>query len=189
MFTPVNIAKSLSLLVAVWLIGFALFFAAIPRGENAAPAERTDGIVVLTGTGDRITQGLKALEAGSGKRILITGVHPDVAKTTLARELGGAPDLYACCVDIGRQAQNTRGNATEASEWASGHGFRSLTVVTSGYHMPRSLLEFRAAMPGMVLVPLAVDRMPGLPELTGEYVKYALSRIRTLVTSTVSTDS
>lgn len=67
-----------------------------------------------------------------------------------------AKRLFHCCVDMGFQAANTVGNARETAAWARLHGFRSLIVVTADYHMPRSLLELRAALPGVRLTPYPV---------------------------------
>jgi uncharacterized SAM-binding protein YcdF (DUF218 family) len=59
-------------------------------------------------------------------------------------------------VDLGRAALDTRGNAAETSEWVARHGFSSLIVVTSSYHMPRTLIEYARAMPHVQLIPHAV---------------------------------
>ena len=42
---------------------------------------------------------------------------------------------------LGREADNTHGNARETAGWMRGEGYRSLRLVTSWYHMRRSLLE------------------------------------------------
>jgi uncharacterized SAM-binding protein YcdF (DUF218 family) len=47
----------------------------------------------------------------------------------------------------------------ETARWARAHHFQSLVVVTANYHMPRSLTEFSAAMPGMKLVPYPVPEI------------------------------
>ena len=68
------------------------------------------------------------------------------------------------------------------------HGYRSLRLVTGGYHMPRSLLEFSEALPEAEVVPHPVfpDRVkqaswwtrPGTAALIiGEYNKYLLTRL------------
>jgi uncharacterized SAM-binding protein YcdF (DUF218 family) len=59
-------------------------------------------------------------------------------------------------VDLGRAALDTRGNAEETNEWVDKHGFTSLIVVTSSYHMPRTLIEFARTMPHVRLIPHAV---------------------------------
>ena len=44
----------------------------------------------------------------------------------------------------------------ETKEWADSHRFTRLMIVTSVYHMPRSLTELRRVMPGITLMPYPV---------------------------------
>ncbi len=85
--------------------------------------------------------------------LLISGVNPAVGTEALAGTLDADLDaMLACCVDLGHTARDTIGNATEARDWAAGHGYASLIVVTSAYHMPRSLAELHDAMPAVKLI-------------------------------------
>lgn len=144
-------------LVLIWLAGL---FAFADRARRAGPPDNVsaaDGIVVLTGASDeRIAAGLHLLEAGKGRRMLVSGVNEAVRREEL-RQVQGAPRrLYECCVDLGYDAQNTPGNAREIADWAKAKGFRRLIVVTSDYHMPRAILEIRATFPEGQLSPYAV---------------------------------
>jgi uncharacterized SAM-binding protein YcdF (DUF218 family) len=56
-------------------------------------------------------------------------------------------------VDIDYAAHTTSGNADETKAWASSRGYTRLIVVTSSYHMPRSLIELRRTMPRITLLP------------------------------------
>ena len=69
---------------------------------------------------------------------------------------GGAPETYACCVDIGYRAETTIGNAEEAAVWAYERNYTQLIIVTSDYHMPRSLILLQRAMPDIELQPYPV---------------------------------
>ena len=93
---------------------------------------------------------------GAGKRLLITGVNPATTRQDLWRLSGVAPGLFDCCIDVDQRARDTAGNAEETRAWAEPRGFRRLVIVTSNYHMPRSLLMLRLAMPGVELVPHVV---------------------------------
>jgi uncharacterized SAM-binding protein YcdF (DUF218 family) len=97
--------------------------------------------------------------------------------------------LFACCIDIDHSAINTIGNAIETRRWASEHGFRSLVVVTSAYHMPRALAEIAHQLPDATLVPFPVvtERQRAEPwwssagsarMLMSEYLKYLVAIVR-----------
>lgn len=144
---------SLAALV-LFAAGFFHFLQQIPTGTPRL--EGADGIVVLTGAAFRIQDAVALLEQGRGRRLLITGVHPATTREALSQQVPDARELFACCIDIGHYARNTIGNAAEATGWARRHGFSSLIVVTSNYHLPRSLAEFSRAMPGTALIPYPV---------------------------------
>jgi uncharacterized SAM-binding protein YcdF (DUF218 family) len=55
--------------------------------------------------------------------------------------------LFVCCVDLGYDAIDTVGNALETAKWVRAHNYRRVLVVTSNYHMPRSLLELHRIDP------------------------------------------
>jgi len=177
-------------LPVVFLAGFLVFATGIPRSETPPPRP-ADGIVALTGGASRISDAMDLLARNLGKRLLISGVNPATKPSELIRLTPEYEKLFTCCIDLGHQAMNTTGNATEIAQWARALGFRSLIVVTSAWHMPRALVELRREMPETELTPFAVvtDRMREAPWwesqqtarlLMLEYVKYlaAVARIR-----------
>jgi uncharacterized SAM-binding protein YcdF (DUF218 family) len=160
----------------------------VTAGGTAEPAE-ADGIVVLTGGAERIAGAMALLADGHARRLLISGVHPDTSAAQIGRMVDAGPSLFDCCVDLDRRAANTSGNALEAAKWARDNAFGSLIVVTSAYHMPRSLAEFGAAMPQVALTPWPVVTPAADPDrwwrdagtaalLLGEYLKYMAARAR-----------
>lgn len=102
-----------------------------------------DGIVVLTGGSQRIDQAVRLLDEGIAGRLLISGVNPATTGSQIQRLTSAEPALFECCVDIGHDAIDTRGNANEAALWVQENGYRDVLVVTSNYHMPRSLMELQ----------------------------------------------
>jgi len=144
-----------ALLIALLAIGFVLFVNSIDRAQNRSEA-KADGIVVLTGGEARIDRAVNLLSEGRAKRLLISGVHPSTTSSQLRRRYPKAAPLFECCIDLDKQALNTSGNADETQAWAKRQKFNSLIVVTSSYHMPRTLLELRRAMPSVELIPYAV---------------------------------
>ena len=168
----------LGLLVA-YLIGFAVFVAELPG--PVPPSVHADAVVALTGGEDRLDTAVALFEHGVGKRLLITGVYASMTKTRLQPMLHGGR-RFDCCADLGFTATNTHGNAMETARWVRAHHFQSLVVVTANYHMPRSITEFSAAMPGIRLVPYPVPTIvasrrwwldpAAIKTLQYEYAKY-----------------
>jgi uncharacterized SAM-binding protein YcdF (DUF218 family) len=176
----------LRLIVAVSLLyaaGFGLFVINLPA-PKATDDARADGIVALTGEGDRLAPAVSLLEMGNAGRLLISGVNKLTSKTELKSLLKGGAS-FDCCADLGFTAADTRGNAEEAASWVHQHHYRSLIVVTAAYHMPRSLLELGAEMPEVSLVPFPVAAesqgpftLQTLRRLNGEYAKFLASWVR-----------
>jgi len=163
--------------------GFALFVANLPAPATGTSA-KADGIVALTGQGGRLGPAVTLLESARGERLLITGVNKLTSKGDLKKLLHGGA-AFDCCADLGFAALDTRGNAQEAARWTEAHRFHSLIVVTADYHMPRSLIEFTAQMPGVQLLPYPVPaetpkslNWDSAKRLSGEYVKYLASMVR-----------
>ena len=146
---------------AVWLLvlGFVWFAASVLR-DPVAPGDKADAIVVLTGGEARIKAGVDLLARGQGQRLLISGVNQNTSARDLVRATGIDPERFSCCVDLGYTALDTVGNAKEIRAWAETRKYTSLIVVTSSYHMPRSLIELRRALPGTRLVPYPVAVKP-----------------------------
>lgn len=145
----------LALVAAVFAGGF-LHFAARVMSFQEPPQAHADGIVALTGGASRIADALELLSQGRGERLLITGVNPTTSDRVLAQRSPDKSELFACCVDLDYDALNTVGNAEETRKWVERTGFRSLIVVTSGYHIPRSMAELGRAMPEVTLIPYPV---------------------------------
>lgn len=171
------------------LVGFVVFAAAI-RDLRPDPSARADAIVVLTGAEERIAIGLDLLAERRARRLLISGVNPSHrTPAELLRRIGEAAPADHCCIDIGHTALNTIGNAEETRRWVTAHGFRSLIVVTSSYHLPRSIVEFSRVMPGIELVAHPVQPRylsslgswrdwPATRMLMGEYIKLIVASVR-----------
>ena len=152
--------KVVAVLVLVGLVAFfAGFLLFADRVASAsAPAEpRADGIVALTGGEQRIEDAARLLGDGSAKRLLISGVNESTSADALAERSPQLARALDCCVDIGRQARDTRGNAEETRDWALERGYDSLIIVTSAYHMPRSLAEIGRELPDVELVTYPVN--------------------------------
>jgi len=139
---------ALLIVAMVWAVGLLAFWGRIEQSTPAAEPPVADGVVVLTGASNiRLEAATRLLEAGKGQRLLISGVNREATRDDVLNVTKAVKPIYDCCVDLGFTAANTVGNAVETAEWARAKGYDSLIVVTADYHMPRSMLELRAAMP------------------------------------------
>ena len=177
-----------ALFLGFWLVGLLWFATDLPVSV-AAPARETDAIVVLTGGSGRVHQGLELLAQRRAKKLFISGVYRGVDVRELLSVSQQSPANLDCCIALGYEADSTRGNARETADWMRGQGLGSLRLVTAAYHMPRSLLEFRRAMPEIEIVPHPVFpkhvkqhdwwRWPGSASLIiSEYNKYLVALAR-----------
>ena len=190
------VAAVLLACVALWGYGLLRFVDGIPEHQES-DSSRTDAIVVLTGGSGRLEEGLRLLTENRAGKLFVSGVYRGVDVDQLLEISRQSPENLACCIEIGHAADNTEGNAAETAAWMHHQGFHSLRVVTSGYHLPRTLLEFRYAMPEVRLVPHPVfaDHVkrerwwlwPGTAQLIiGEYNKYLLVFVRQWVETTAN---
>jgi uncharacterized SAM-binding protein YcdF (DUF218 family) len=170
--------KAALVLLVAWLTGFAWFVGFMPSAPALESVDHGDGIVVLTGGAGRIAAGLEALAAGRGKRLLISGVNGELARSTILNAIGGDRQLTECCIDLGREASDTRGNALEALNWAREHDYASLVVITANYHMRRSLIEIEVLDRDVTIYPYAIETDGGWGRLALEYSKYLISLAR-----------
>jgi uncharacterized SAM-binding protein YcdF (DUF218 family) len=139
----------------VFLLGFLVFATSATQGPRI-PVPGADAIVVLTGADKRIEEGGKLLNDGRGRRLLISGVNPQIGRDEIRRMVKSPESIFDCCVDVGYLARDTTGNADETRDWVRRWRFRKLIVVTSSWHMPRSLVELARTLPGVELVPYPV---------------------------------
>ena len=162
-----------ALLGLLWLGGLAWFV----HSSLTIAVDRTtptDAIVVLTGGRLRLETALDLLGAGRAQKLFISGVNPHVDRIALLRVAGRTDDGDADRIEIGHEAENTLGNARETAEWMQRQGYRSLRLVTSWYHMQRSLLEFTRAMPDATVVAEPVFAAHSDPQSWSEWLDVAM---------------
>lgn len=176
--------------IVTFLIGFTVFAERVARLQTPLDIPPADAIVALTGGQSRLEKSIELLASHKGTRLLISGAHYAISKTDLLRAIGANQQMFDCCVDIGYQAKDTVGNASETVTWLKQHGFKSVILVTNNYHMPRSVLEIRRMDRTIDVRPYPVvntDLTNGKwmlrPEtvrvLLAEYMKYVGAKMRT----------
>ena len=180
-----RVSATLALCAAgLWAAGFAWFvLGAAQLAPVGGEAERADGIVVLTGGADRIVTGLRLLQRGHARVMLISGVGHGAALGELLHGTGIDPAPLASRITLGRDATSTAGNADETAAWVEAQDLHSLLVVTASYHMQRALTELQRSLPGVRLLPVPVLppalrrggtllHLATLRLLAGEYTKF-----------------
>ena len=190
---PVRSERAIKLLTTVvvvavvWIFGLFQFADEIPA-RVVDVTTRTDAIVVLTGGSLRLGTGLDLLSQGLADNLFISGVYQGIDVRKLLKIVKRKPEELENSISIGI-ATNTTGNAMETRVWMASGKFRSMRLVTAAYHLPRSLLEFRNAMPGLTIIPHPVfpehvkrERWwtwPGTASLLiSEYNKFLLAWVR-----------
>jgi uncharacterized SAM-binding protein YcdF (DUF218 family) len=173
------ISRLLALLALAYVLGYAAFTVLLPEPGDERP---TDGIVVLTGGPKRIERGLDLIAAHKAQRMLVSGVATSVAAADLAAQYPGKAPLFACCVDLGREAVDTRSNADEVARWVKRRRFTSVRLVTTDWHMPRAGFEIERQVGGSARVyEDAIESHPRFQTLFVEYNKYLLRRAAVLL--------
>lgn len=193
-------------IILIWVLGFIFFLGYISFfKEPLPPYEKTDLLVVLTGGKGRVIKGLSLINEDAATRLFISGVEKNVTESDILLEATKKSEsslnisLDLSKMQLGHQSKNTHENAQEVALWIkhenmSNHlknhpPLKSIRLVTSIYHMPRSLLEFKKALPNIRFVAHPVfsplfhgiywwKTLPALKLSFSEYVKYNFALFR-----------
>jgi uncharacterized SAM-binding protein YcdF (DUF218 family) len=138
--------------------GFIWFGDHVTGLKTPTSLPRADGAASLTGGSDaRLKKGVQLVENGTVPLLLISGVNRIATAAELQIVAGGRDQTYACCIELGREATDTVGNAAEVSAWVAHNKIKKLILITDTYHMPRSLFEIRRANPTLTIIPCPVQ--------------------------------
>lgn len=192
-----QLVASLAVLGFLFVAGFLVFASLVTRAADN-PDIKADGIVVVTGGQHRLVEAARLLAAGRGSRLLISGANRQVSREDIQKRSGLNAAMFEK-VDVGYDALDTVGNADETREWARAQGFTRLIVVTSAYHMPRTMTELGRAMPEVTLIPYRVFSSTVVTQrwwthpmtvriLLSEYVKFIPSAARLAISRLVRSD-
>lgn len=168
---------------SLWSIGLVLFTRLIPSLPLDTTSS-TEGIVIFTGGETRLKVALDLFEQKKGDYLLISGVNPDSKFSKLVDQMP-----FRLRITLGYDALDTIGNAEETAAWVKKYNIKTLRLITSNYHMPRSLFELRHVLPHVQILPHPVVREnflshnwwvdgPTLRIVMHEYNKYLFSLIR-----------
>ena len=182
-----NLLLLVLFLAGLWGIGFVRFVGDIPDQVEDATTQ-TGAIVVLTGGSGRVNEGLALLDKNLAAKLFVSGVYRGLDVRKLLQLARRNPSDLEARIGIGN-AVDTIENASETAAWSLHQRISSLRLVTAAYHMPRSMLEFHHAMPGIRIVshPVFPDHVkqdewwawPGTTTLfISEYNKFLMAWVR-----------
>ena len=147
------ISYTFSIMLSVWVILF-LLFCLVTLSLKYTALQPADAVVVLTGGKDhRIQAGIHLLEEKWADTMFISGVNKIVKAEDI---LGSDNNDLKSIIHLGYMAENTHTNALEITQWAKEHNIHSIILVTSFYHMPRSLLEMKGIHSGLKITPYSI---------------------------------
>jgi uncharacterized SAM-binding protein YcdF (DUF218 family) len=109
--------------------------------------------VVLTGGRDRIACAFSLAESCKPKNIFISGVY----KGTMLHDILPEKPIRDVNIILGKQAKNTEQNAKEIDEWVKENDISEILLITSDYHMMRSMAELRRVNDRLKIYPCAVN--------------------------------
>ena len=137
---------------ALWIIGF-FCFSLWAISFKYTPVEKADAIIVLTGGPDRISSAIHLLENQNAPQLFISGVNKVVKEEDLLKKV--PPELRSK-IHLGYMADSTYTNALESSDWIQQNNLKTIILLTSFYHMPRSLIEMHQQIPNLKIYPYSI---------------------------------
>lgn len=162
--------------VVSWVTGFAYFINQLPKQLDESVLNDVNGIVVLTGGAGRVPAGIELIQQKFLKPILVTGVNSKVTQETLLSPYNLSGQQLGF-VELDYSALTTRQNIAEAKRWAGKKGLNKILLVTSYYHMPRSLMLAHQIADDIQVMPYPVfSKTEGLSFVVREYHKYLLAQ-------------
>ncbi|PRZ44037.1 uncharacterized SAM-binding protein YcdF (DUF218 family) [Antricoccus suffuscus] len=127
-------------LLIVWLIACYFYFVA-PAVDHPKHA---DAVVVLGGAPDRLPVGQKLVAQGIAPTLVVSNSPgTENARANKECKTDTSPDVI-CFVP---SPDDTRGEAHAIAKLAAQHGWKSIVVVTSTYHITRARVLVEQATP------------------------------------------
>ena len=194
-FKKIFFIAFLLFLIAYFFIGLNSFKERILTLQKD-PINLSSKVVILTGGTNRIKEGFEVIykldkKSISNLKVLVSGTGKGFSKLSLQEKLNPNFDLrlIECCVELDDVSQDTYSNAVETSKWVSKNNIEEILLITSNYHIPRSILEFQNKMPNLKILyyPITPKQHQINKWLTSfetfslifiEYCKYIIANVR-----------
>ena len=164
-------------LIILYILGLSVFWRAVPHEQSIVPSR--ESVIVFTGGSKRVDAAFSLIEVGFPGPVLITGVNENVSEHHLLRHV---PPHKRQHITLDYTAKTTRGNVHATQLWLQANDISSFTLVTSFYHIPRSVMLLqRSGIPSkkIEIYPVFPQKMP-LSSFIREYHKYLLTYIELL---------
>jgi uncharacterized SAM-binding protein YcdF (DUF218 family)/glycosyltransferase involved in cell wall biosynthesis len=170
--TRARAAELVLAIVAVYVLIFhtnALWQLAAPLQVSASPRS-ADAIVVFAGgvgeTGkagggaqERLNEAVELYRAGhAGHLVLSSGYVYSFKEAEVMRDLAVAQGVPARAIALEERATNTYENVRFSDQILRAHGWRSILLVSSPYHMRRALMVWRKLAPDITVTPTPPPR-------------------------------
>ena len=177
-----NLALYIFALLILFLVYGLLTFLKKIQYDQVNFNYQTDGIAVLTGGKGRINLGLELFNKSKNLRLIISGVDKKVSdKSIIPSDIKNKSNIT-----IDKDSESTYQNAKIINKWASKYKLQNITIITSYYHMPRSMMLMRSLMPTINFYTYPVEKKISNKNsfrenmlyyffLTEEYIKYVVS--------------
>ncbi|MCL2629876.1 MAG: YdcF family protein [Alphaproteobacteria bacterium] len=121
-----------SLLILTVFISALVFMRSVPECREV----KSKNIVVVTGDRNRIPRAVEMARKNPGSRVLISGAG--------SQDLRLPKDIK---VEIESDSGTTFENSLAIRDWVLKNGFHDIAIITSDYHMWRTLLLTRRQLP------------------------------------------
>ncbi len=187
-----SIMRKLSLYIFLFIIlffiyGFVIFLKKIHYNQKGFNY-KTEGIAILTGGKGRISLGLELFNKNRNLKLIISGVDKKVSDgSIIPNNLKNKSSIT-----IDKVSESTYQNAKVIKKWATKYKLQNVTIITSYYHMPRSMMLIQSLTPTIKFYAYPVEKnisnKGSFREnilyyffLTEEYIKYLVSHFIILI--------
>ncbi len=153
-----NLVKAFITLTVILLAAIAVLFIdfTYKTFSYRQSQVKADAIVVLTGGKGRVDEGVRLYRERRAAYLFLIGVDPAVRKSDLYRPRTGDPSSEGVILE--RASRNTLENAIYGRDVIMNKQIGSILLITSRYHMKRSAILFRNALPKeLTIYPYPVD--------------------------------
>jgi uncharacterized SAM-binding protein YcdF (DUF218 family) len=118
-------------------------------------SEKTDAIVVFTGSANRVKTGAELFKNKMAKFLYISGVNQKTTKNMILEKIGFSNlNIDHIFIDF---AKNTEENVLHVAKWIKENNIKSIRLVTNCYHINRAQLLIANKLPELKIISYCVQ--------------------------------